>query len=336
MATYSLSTGWHRVLPALGLDPVAVLRRAQLPADLPERAQARIGAEEFFALWEAAEALYTGSDLAVAVASAVSADHFDAPLFAGLASHDLVQAAERVGVYKRLIYPVTLDVRIDGGLRIALRPRDPFTPPAVLERFELLFWVAFARLATGARVRPVRITVPSPPSHQSAVGEFLDGVHFATGRRAEVVFSPYDMHRPFVADVHAGMWDQMEPDLRRRLHDQEESASWADRTHGALLTCLPAGRGTLADVAAGLATSPRTLQRRLGAEGTSFQTVLAQTRERLARAYLHRSSLSYTEIAFLLGYEELTSFHRALRQWTGETPRGLRSRVSVPALGGGR
>ncbi|WP_432192867.1 AraC family transcriptional regulator ligand-binding domain-containing protein [Streptomyces sp. bgisy027] len=324
MTTYSLAPGWPRVLAALGLDPEAVARHARLPADLQRYPGARIGAEDFFALWEAAEALYQGPDLAVAIASAVSADHFEAAVFAGLASRDLAQAAERIALYKRLIYPVTLDVRTDTGLRIALRPRAPFTPPAVLERFELLFWVAFARLATRARIRPVRITVPNPPDDQTAVADFLDGAVLAQGRAA-VVFSPSDMHRPFDTDVHAGMWEHLESDLRWRLHDLEQSATWADRTQEALLTCLPAGRRTLAEVALQLATSPRTLQRRLEAEGTSFQEVLAQTRERLARAYLRRSTLSSTEIAFLIGYGELTSFHRALRQWTGETPRSLRS-----------
>ncbi|MFR9795107.1 AraC family transcriptional regulator ligand-binding domain-containing protein [Streptomyces sp. MS06] len=325
VSTYALAPQWGRGLAALGLEPAGVLRRAGLPADLLGRPGARVGAEEFFALWEAADALYAGPDLAVAAASAVSADHFDIPVFAGLAGRDLVQAAQRIGTYKRLMYPVTLDLRTDAGLRIALRPRDPFTPPPVLERFELLFWVAFARLATGVRVGPARIAVPDPPADQSAVAAFLDGTVFTRGRRAEVVFSPYDMHRPFVTHAEAGMWEQLEPELRRRLRDLEASATWTERTGTALLTCLPAGRRTLAEVAAELGTSPRTLQRRLGAEHTSFQDVLARTRERMSRAYLRRSSLSYTEIAFLIGYGELTSFHRALRQWTGQTPRGVRS-----------
>ncbi|MFE3496359.1 AraC family transcriptional regulator ligand-binding domain-containing protein [Streptomyces sp. NPDC059175] len=323
MTVYSLAPGWPRLLSALGLDPQAVLRQAGLPADLLRSPGARIGAEDFFALWEAAETLYPGPDLAVALASAVSADHFDAAVFAGLASRDLAQAAERIAVYKRLIYPVTLDVRTDAGLRIALRPRTPFTPPTVLERFELLFWVAFARLATGARIRPVRITVPDPPDDQTAVADFLDGGVLTHGPAA-VVFSPSDMRRPFDTAVHSDMWAHLETDLRRRLRTLEQSATWTDRTHAALLTCLPAGRRTLADVAHHLATTPRTLQRRLEAENTSFQKVLAETRERLARAYLRRTSLSNTEIAFLIGYGELTSFHRALRQWTGQTPRGLR------------
>ncbi|MFE0641954.1 AraC family transcriptional regulator ligand-binding domain-containing protein [Streptomyces sp. NPDC058877] len=330
MPTYSLAPGWQRVLSALDLDPVQVLRRADLPTDLFEGPRKRIGAEDFFALWEAADALYRGPDLAVAAASGVSADHFDIPVLAGLAARDLAQAAERIDTYKRLMYPVTLDVRADAGLRIALRPRDPFTPPAVLERFELLFWVAFARLATGARVGPVRVTVPEPPEEQSAVTEFLDGVPLTKGRRAEVVFSPYDAHRPFVTTSHAAVRQFLEPELDRRLHALEASTTWTERTQAVLLTCLPAGRRSLAEVASELDTSPRTLQRRLGGERTSFQEVLAQTRERMARAYLQRSVLSYAEIAFLIGYEELTSFHRSLRRWTGETPRGLRSGTSVP------
>lgn len=324
MSTYAVGPGWRGVLPALGLDPAAVLRRAGAPADLLARPHARIRAEEFFALWEAADALYPGSDLAVRAAAAVSADHFDVPVFAGLASRDLRQAAERIATYKRLVYPVTLDVRTTTGLRIAVRPREPFTPPAVLERFELLFWVAFARLATGVRVRPVRITVPDPPGDQAAVTEFLDGAVLTRGSRAEVVFSPQDTHRPFAVADHVGLWEQFEPELRRRLHELEESATWAERTHAALLTCLPTGRRTLVEVAAELATSPRTLQRRLEAEGTSFQEALARTRERLARAYLRSSALPSADIAFLVGYDELTSFHRALRQWTGKTPRALR------------
>ncbi|MFR9757585.1 AraC family transcriptional regulator ligand-binding domain-containing protein [Streptomyces sp. TR06-5] len=326
MSTYAVNPAWRGTLASLGLDPAAVLRRAGLPAGLLQPPGVRIRAEDFFALWEAAEALSPGPDFAIRAAEAVSADELDVPVRAGLASRDVAQAAERIAAYKRLVYPVALDVRTNNGLRIALRPRAPFTPPSVLERFELLFWVAFARLATGVRVRPARVTIPIPPRRQEAVESFLDGVVFTPGHRAEIVFSQVDMHRPFVCGHH-GLWEELEPQLRSRLHDLEQSAAWSERTHAALLRCLPARR-TLAETAAELATSPRTLQRRLEAEGTSFQEVLAHTRERLARAYLQRSTLSYPDIAFLVGYDELTSFHRSLRNWTGETPRGLRLHAS--------
>ncbi|MCM1012326.1 helix-turn-helix transcriptional regulator [Brevibacterium sp. XM4083] len=81
-----------------------------------------------------------------------------------------------------------------------------------------------------------------------------------------------------------------------------------------------------------MATSPRTLQRQLKAEGTSFQAVLAETRENLARHYLVRNDLRTAEIAFLLGYTDTNSFYRAFKTWTGMTPEGARAGlIGAPA-----
>ena len=74
-----------------------------------------------------------------------------------------------------------------------------------------------------------------------------------------------------------------------------------------------------------LGVSPRTLQRRLGAEDVKYQDILNQTREQLARHYLTSSSLSGGEISFLLGYDNPNSFFRAFQQWTGTTPETVRS-----------
>ena len=75
--------------------------------------------------------------------------------------------------------------------------------------------------------------------------------------------------------------------------------------------------------------STRTLHRRLTADGTTFQAVLDQTREDLARHYLANPMLSPPEISFLLGYEETSSFYRAFHNWTGETPDRVRTRSAA-------
>ena len=74
--------------------------------------------------------------------------------------------------------------------------------------------------------------------------------------------------------------------------------------------------------------SARTLQRQLQQEGTNVQTVLNRTRESLARHYLTQDALSATDIAFLLGYDEPHSLHRAFQSWTGLTPHQVRVGVS--------
>jgi AraC-like DNA-binding protein len=77
-------------------------------------------------------------------------------------------------------------------------------------------------------------------------------------------------------------------------------------------------------IARALGLGARTLQRRLAALGTSWSDVLDGTRRTLAEGYLRDPSLGLAEIAWLLGYDESTSFFRATRRWFGRTPGELR------------
>lgn len=96
---------------------------------------------------------------------------------------------------------------------------------------------------------------------------------------------------------------------------------------------LPRGDARLEMVAQALGLSPRTLQRRLSELGHPFQQLLDATRRELADAYLRDASLSLTEIAFLLGYSEHSSFTHAHRAWHGESPQARRARI-IPTPGG--
>jgi len=73
-------------------------------------------------------------------------------------------------------------------------------------------------------------------------------------------------------------------------------------------------------VAAALGLTARTLQRKLAEAGMSFSALLDATRRDLARDYLRSPGLSLTEIAFLLGFSEQSSFNHAFRAWFGTTP----------------
>jgi AraC-like DNA-binding protein len=87
----------------------------------------------------------------------------------------------------------------------------------------------------------------------------------------------------------------------------------------ALAGRLP-GDTTLAAVARLLGTSPRSLQRRLGEEGTSYQEVLDDVRRETAESYLRGSGLSCAEVGYLLGFSEPAAFTRAFKRWRGVTP----------------
>lgn len=87
---------------------------------------------------------------------------------------------------------------------------------------------------------------------------------------------------------------------------------------------LASGELTLTLLAQELQRSPRGLQRDLAKLSLSFQQVLDQTRQELAQDYLRQPQLGLTEIAFLLGYSEHSTFTHAFRQWQGVSPKQWR------------
>jgi len=88
---------------------------------------------------------------------------------------------------------------------------------------------------------------------------------------------------------------------------------------------LPHGHARHDLVAAKLGMSPRTLARRLAAEGSSFAEILADMRSALADRYLADRTLAISQIAWLLGYAEIGAFTRAFRRWTGMAPSAVRA-----------
>lgn len=104
-----------------------------------------------------------------------------------------------------------------------------------------------------------------------------------------------------------------------------------ERVRSTLLESLPAGQVSMQVVCRKLAVSARTLQRRLQAEGTTFQQTLDSVRDALARHYLGHTDMSSAEISFLLGYEDANSFARAFQAWSGKTPQTVRSENSAQA-----
>jgi AraC-like DNA-binding protein len=102
----------------------------------------------------------------------------------------------------------------------------------------------------------------------------------------------------------------------------------SDLVRREIVAALPSGTPALADVARSLATSERTLRRRLADEQTSFQALLESCRSTLAGRYLERRDLALSEIAFLLGFSEPSPFYRAFRRWFGQSPEQYRQQAA--------
>ena len=77
---------------------------------------------------------------------------------------------------------------------------------------------------------------------------------------------------------------------------------------------------TASGAASRLNMSPRTLHRRLTAEGTSFQQLKDDFRRELAVHYMHRADFSIDAIAAVMGFQDNSAFYRSFKKWTGISP----------------
>lgn len=103
----------------------------------------------------------------------------------------------------------------------------------------------------------------------------------------------------------------------------------ATRVRAAIVERLPHAGAGLDEIARALALSPRGLQRRLADEGTSFAVLVEEVRQALAEQYLRHERLSVSDVAWRLGYSEVSAFSRAFARWKRMSPSDW-ARLSVP------
>ena len=253
---------------------------------------------------------------------------FHALGYAVLASGTLKEALERVIRYRRLIGDI-LDLRLlERGDRYEFEI-DVSAPPGV--PYEAVDAVASlcvrqARLLKGEPgFSPLRVQLrrPEPP----------DAEPFRKLFRAPVLFSrPGNVIEYTRADIEqrlpAGNAElaRQNDEVMIRYLARLDAGRVAIRVQQALLDTLPDGAPTKQAVARQLGMSARNLQRHLAQEGTGFKELLNEARVTLARNYVDEGRLSVTEIAFVLGFADTSTFSRAFRRWTGMSPREFAQR----------
>jgi AraC-like DNA-binding protein len=179
-------------------------------------------------------------------------------------------------------------------------------------------------------VRPLDIELrrPTPPDggvrHEQAFGcPIRFGAEMCTFR-----FDPAALDAPFTG-ASRELAEHNEKIIVTYLSKFDRS-DIENRVRALLLQEMPSGTVTKERVAQKLFMSPRTLQIKLSKCQTTFQVLVNETRQALAYGYMDNSSMSVTEIAYLLGFSDTSNFSRAFRRWTGCTPTEHRERARHP------
>ncbi|MCB9596855.1 MAG: AraC family transcriptional regulator ligand-binding domain-containing protein [Sandaracinaceae bacterium] len=240
-----------------------------------------------------------------------------------LSCPDVRSAVKRMVRYQHVLYDAHRIEPEDHERRLVVVMPGPERPAlAQLRAWMLADIVDGVRTMTGQALRPEAITIEGPaPADVAPLTRALDAPIAFDAPRTTITFDEAAL-RTKLRHANSMFLDALEHEARQLAAALPRRRSWVERARGALEDELPR-EPTLESAAARLRVSPRTLQRRLAAEGTHVAELLSGIRrERAAR--LLREGRDIAEVAYLLGYASSASFHRAFRAWFGTTPAAWR------------
>lgn len=221
------------------------------------------------------------------------------------------------------------------GVEISLQERADrclltyrLTEPTITERRQdaegsITLGAAMLRELVGEHgcVDEIHFEHPEPEDASELHRFFEAPLHFGRPVNAIAFPCPYLEREVVEADpqLYAVLRNHADAVLQG-LRPRKDEADLVAQVGERVLKAIRHGDPRVSEVAQALAMSERTLQRRLSELGTNFARIVEETRHRLSLEYLRDPNLPLTEIAFLLGYSELSAFHRAFRRWRGVTP----------------
>jgi AraC-like DNA-binding protein len=309
----------HAFLKAQGVEPALL---SDPEGRIPHAAAVRV--------WQAAGELTSDRNLGLHVAGIIQTGQFGAFDYAMRTSPNLRAAFLCLSRYHRLLHDVAqvgLETNRDHAILSHYLPLPGGAPRHVSE-FVLAAWLITARQATGAHCTPLEVRFPHAAPADTSEHRQIFGcpVRFAHSR-SELVFARATLDLPLLkADpILQGIVEAQVVTLLRKLPKAEAAT---DAVRRFLAEQLSNGPPRLEEMAPRLHMSARTLHRRLEQEGTNFRSVLNEVRRELAVRHLVERRLAIGEIAFLLGFSEVSAFHRAFKHWTGHAPRAYRAQHS--------
>ena len=166
------------------------------------------------------------------------------------------------------------------------------------------------------------VDLPHAPVAPLAVYEDFFGVRVRPGRDAALLRVPSSLAAMPLSGADASLRRMALAFLAQQ--SPPGAATTATRVRGAVAQTLGTGVPDIVSVAALLALHPRTLQRRLAAEGTSFAEILDEVRRETARRYLTSTDVPLAQVAGLLGLSEQSALTRCCRRWWGHPPSAVR------------
>jgi AraC-like DNA-binding protein len=305
-----------------GFDLKSILDRVGIPKAALEDTKTRFPKQKFQALWQVASEATGDPAIALRVSTMVRANALGIIGYLASASESRRNAFELVSGLTPLLWEdVECDLESGGGVAfIRCRTGSNSQPSHFTTEYAVGLTVTMSRVLGAGRSDPLEARFSySAPAYADEYERILRlPVRFDAGE--DGVLFPISMMDSLNPSADAALRQLLERYAADQLAKIPTSARFSQRVRACILSMLPLGSLTTDAVAAQFSMSSRTLRRRLQREDTSYQEILDEVRAELARHHLTKEKRGIDEVAFLLGFSDPSSFTKAFRRWTGQTP----------------
>jgi AraC-like DNA-binding protein len=313
-----------------GIAPARALAGSGIDEAALQASQTRISYAQVAIVFRNALRLTREPTVALRAGARMHATAYGIWGYALLSSRSYAEMLEFAAKYRRVIGPMA-DMAYDPerdpatcGFEVLLSP----DPRDGLYRFALDFTLSAHLTLTRDMYgedfgfSAVRVAYPGP-AHPDAYGGFF-GCPVQFGQRCnELQFdAAWSMRAPRMQDgvTHA----MARETCQQFLTDLTHSSGIASAVRRALVERMPWRFPSIESMAHELSMEPRTLRRRLEAQGTSYRQMLADVRRGMAIEYLRKTRMTTEDIASRLGYSDAANFRHAFARWTGSSPNAYR------------
>ena len=307
----------HALFRQVGVDPSA-----------PCEAGATISDSDFFALLERLDAASPrGRLVPVKMGASMRCDDYGAFGLAFKTAPDLRASFARVERFGKVVTSVANFRATQSGASVfmeVVQGQEPRLGLTMTNALAVAAAVALAREVSQDSFAPVAIYLKSEqPADDGLYQEhFRCPIIYGADRDAVEITVAAASRPNRLSDV--GMSSFFDAHLDTELDQINQTSELERRVLGHIRDALSDGVPTVAEVAAGMGMSRRTLQRRLSADGLAYQTLVDDARKSLAEQLLRQTEYALAEIAFLTGFSDQSTFTRAFKRWHGQTPAGYR------------
>lgn len=316
-----------KMLEKYHVDPLTVFNTVGLNPGLMHKPGARHALDKVAALWEEMAKKIKDPCFGLAAAECWHPSNFGTLGYAMLVSISLRTALERLIRFHRVIEDIDFgklqEDKETGTLVFSIGNvnKTPFSPAREDAALAWLLSILRMNYQDALATVSVNFTHPEPVCSGEYYEFFKSHVNFNSAV-AGFALSLEDADRilPSANEELAAFDDHLMTDYLATL-DEDDLLTQVKKI---IVERLPSGDVTVDFVASELCYSSRNFQRALQQEGTTFTFLLNKSRMELATRYVRDDKIDMTDLAFLLGFSELSTFSRSFKRWTGKSPSQFR------------